>query len=142
MRLDFGSRSKQSRRNRHALVVIGGPGKHDMKFSIAMAIVLTTAMLSAQASTQALAGSDQGRPCTARVLSSEELPFAPINTWLIKVTLEVTPPNGGAFVTSMQNTIPWQVRPPRQGQTFRVRCDPANPGALHLMPQAAAPTAF
>ena len=113
-----------------------------MKFCIAAAIALATATLLTQGLTQASAGSDQGLPCTARVLYSEELPFAPINTWLVKVTLEVTPPNGGVFVTSMQNTIPWQVRPPRQGQMFRVRCDPANPGDLQLMSKAAARTAF
>jgi hypothetical protein len=106
-----------------------------MKFSISAAIALATLLM--QGSTEALAASDQALPCTARVLSSEELPFAPVNTWLVKVTLEVTPPNGGAFVTSMQNTMPWQVRPPRQGQTFRVRCDPANPGDLQLMRPAA-----
>jgi hypothetical protein len=113
-------------------------GKHDMKFSIAAATLLVSATLSAPAS----AGSDQGLPCSARVLHSEELPFAPINTWLVKVTLEITPPNGGAFVTTLQDTTPWQVPPPRRGQTFRLRCDPANPGNLHLMSQAAAATAF
>jgi hypothetical protein len=86
-----------------------------------------------------LAGSDQGLPCTARVLYSEQLPFAPINTWLVKVTLEITPPNGGAFVTTLQDTTPWQVAPPRQGQTFRLRC---NPGNLHLMPRAAERATF
>ncbi|WP_213739072.1 hypothetical protein [Bradyrhizobium sp. dw_411] len=113
-----------------------------MKFSIAAAIVLATATFLAQGTTQALAGSDQRRPCTARVLYSEELPFAPINTWLVKVTLEITPPNGGAFVTTLQDSMPWQVAPPRQGQTFRLRCDPANPGNLHLMSQAAARLVF
>jgi hypothetical protein len=113
-----------------------------MKFSIAAAIILATATLSTQASAQTFAGSDRGQPCTARVLSSEELPFAPINTWLVKVTLEITPPNGGAFVTTLQNSTPWQVPPPRQGQRFRLRCDPANPGNLHLMPQVAGRTAF
>ena len=113
-----------------------------MKFSIAAAIVLTTATLLAQVSTRASAGSDQGLPCTPRVLYSEELPFAPINTWLVKVTLEITPPNGGAFVTTLQDTMPWQVAPPRQGQTFKVRCDPANPDNLQLMRPAAARKAF
>lgn len=111
-----------------------------MKFSIS--VVLAIATLSTQAATAASAGSDQGLPCTARVLYSEELPFAPINTWLVKVTLEITPPNGGVFVTTLQDTMPWQVAPPRQGQTFRLRCDPANPGNLHLMSRAAARTAF
>lgn len=111
-----------------------------MKLCMAAAIVLAT--LSAQGLTQASAGSDQGLPCTARVLYSEELPFAPINTWLVKVTLEITPPNGGAFVTTLQDTMPWQVAPPRQGQTFRLRCDPAHPDNLQLMRPAAARKAF
>jgi hypothetical protein len=117
-----------------------------MKLRMAATIVLTTATLlaqgSTQASTRASAGSGQGLPCTARVLYSEELPFAPINTWLVKVTLEIVPPNGRAFVTTLQDTMPWQVAPPRQGQTFRLRCDPANPGNLHLMSHTAARTAF
>jgi hypothetical protein len=133
MRLDFGARSQQARAS--LLSSQQAHGKCDMKFHIATAIALATATLSTQASTRAFAGRDQGLPCTARVLYSEELPFAPINTWLVKVTLEVTPPNGAAFVMSRQNTIPWQVRPPRQGQTFRVRCDPANPDDLQLMPR-------
>ena len=109
-----------------------------MKFSSAAAALLVGLMLSAQAS----AGSDHRLPCVARVLHSEELPFAPINYWLVKVTLEVTPPNGGAFVTMLQNSTPWQVPPPRRGQTFRLRCDPAKPGNLHPMSQDAARTAF
>jgi hypothetical protein len=119
-------------------------GTHDMKLSIAAAIMLTGAMLAGAvlSSVPAAAGSDPGLPCIARVIHSEELPFAPINTWLVKVTLEITPPNGGAFITTLQDSIPWQVPPPRRGQTFRLRCDPANPGNLHLMSQAAASTVF
>jgi hypothetical protein len=109
-----------------------------MKLSIPAAIVLAGATLSAPA----FAGGDPGLPCIAKVLYSEELPFAPINTWLVKVTLEITPPDGSAFTTTLQDTIPWQVPPPRQGQTFRLRCDPAYPGNLHLMPQAAVRTVF
>jgi hypothetical protein len=112
-------------------------GKHDMKLSIVAATLLVSATLSAQA-----AGSDQGLPCVARVLHSEELPYAPINYWLVKVTLEITPPNGAAFQTTRHDWSRWQVPPPRRGQTFRLRCDPANPGNLHLMSQAAARTAF
>jgi hypothetical protein len=108
-----------------------------MKLSIVAATLLVSATLSAQA-----AGSDQGLPCIARVLYSEELPFAPINYWLVKVTLEITPPSGTAFQTTLQDWSRWQIPPPRRGQTFRLRCDPANPGNLHLMSQAAARTAF
>ncbi len=109
-----------------------------MKLSIAAATLLAGVAPSAPAS----AGGNQGLPCIARVLHSEELPFAPMNYWLVKVTLEITPPNGSPFETTLQNSTPWQVAPPRRGQTFRLRCDPADPGHLHLMPQAAARTAF
>jgi hypothetical protein len=67
------------------------------------------------------------------VIHSEELPFAPVRTWQVKVTLEITPPNGGAFETTVQDTMPWQGPPPRRGQTFRLRCDPANPTDLHFI---------
>ena len=109
-----------------------------MKFSSAAAALLVGVTLSAQAS----ASSEHRLPCVARVLHSEQLPFAPINYWLVKVTLEVTPPNGSAFITTLQNSTPWQVPPPRRGQTFRLRCDPAYPANLHLMSQAAGRTAF
>jgi hypothetical protein len=148
MRLDFGARFASNLAEVVTRLFVSGSRpnrKNDMKLRMAATIVLATAMLWVlwvQGSTEALAGSDQGRPCTARVLYSEELPFAPINTWLVKVTLEITPPNGSAFVTTLQDTIPSQVAPPRQGQTFRLRCDPANPGNLHLMSQAAARTVF
>jgi hypothetical protein len=150
MRLDFGARFASnlvqviSLKSLPACWVSGScpDRKNDMKLCMAATIVLTTATLLAQGSSEASAGSGQELPCTARVLYSEELPFAPINTWLVKVTLEIVPPNGRAFVTTRQDTMPWQVAPPRQGQTFRLRCDPANPGNLHLMSQTAARAAF
>lgn len=109
-----------------------------MKFSSAAAALLVVVMSSVQAS----ASSVHRVRCTARVLHSEKLPFAPINYWLVKVTLEVTPPNQAAFITTLQEWTPWQVPPPRRGQTLRLRCNPANPGDLHLTSQAAARTAF
>ena len=108
-----------------------------MKLSAA-ATLLASVMLSVPAS----AASNQGFPCIARVLHSEELPFAPMNYWLVKVTLEITPPIGSPFETTLQDSTPWQVAPPRRGQTFRLRCDPADPRHLQLMPQAAARTMF
>jgi hypothetical protein len=98
---------------------------------------LASAMLTAQASP-----GHQGLPCIARVLHSEELPFAPINSWLVKVTLEITPPNGNAYQTTLQDWMPWQGPPPRRGQAFRVQCDPANPGDLHVISRTATRTAF
>jgi len=111
-------------------------------------ILLATAALSAGtmlASTILTAQASPGNrslPCVAKVVYSEELPFAPINSWLVKVTLEVTPPDGNAYQTTLQEWMPWQGPPPRRGQAFRVQCDPANPGDLRLIFHTAARTAF
>ena len=111
-------------------------------------ILLATAALSAGAtlpSTILTAHASPGNrdlPCVAKVVHSEELPFAPINSWLVKVTLEITPPHGNTYQTTSQDWMPWQGPPPRRGQAFRVQCDPANPGDLRLIFHTAARTAF
>src|ERR1700677_261989 len=117
----FALRAISSRSSLASSSGIHSNGTHDMKLSIAVATVLASSTLIG-ATLSAAAGSDQGLPCIARVIHSEELPFAPINYWLVKVTLEITPPNGGAFITTLQDSISWQVAPPRRGQTFRLRC--------------------
>jgi len=100
--------------------------------SVIAAIVLTSATLANAAANAQTSGSPL-RPCTARVVNSEELPFAPIESWLVKVTLEVTPKNGSAYITTtLQDRMPWQGPPPRRGQAFHVWCDPANPSHLRL----------
>ena len=98
-----------------------------MKATIAAAILLAGAMQIPQA----LAG-NQGRACVARVLHSEELPFAPFHYWLVRANLEISPPNGAPYEIALQDNMPWQAHPPRRGQTFRLHCDPANPSDLHL----------
>jgi hypothetical protein len=99
-----------------------------MKSIIAAAIVLAGATLaSAQGS------GNPFRPCTARVVHSQELPFAPIDSWLVKVTLEITPESGSPYITTLQDRMPWQGPPPRRGQVFQLWCDPANPSDLHLV---------
>jgi hypothetical protein len=95
--------------------------------AIATALLLAT-MLSAQASP----GSDR-LVCLAKVISSEQLPFAPMGYWLVKVTLEVSPPGGPAYQVTVQDNMPWQGPPPRRGQIFRLWCDPADPTNLHLI---------
>lgn len=99
-----------------------------MKLAIAITALLIGTMMEAQASAD-----NPELVCIAKVLYSEELPFAPIDYWLVKVTLEITAPDGRTFETTLRDTIRSQMPPPRQGQTFRVRCDPANPGALYYM---------
>lgn len=112
--------------------------EHVMKLSITAATLLAGPILaSATPAAQGSAG-NQALPCVARVIHSEELPYAPINTWLVKVTLEITPPNGNAYRTTLQDWMPWQGPPPRRGQAFRLLCDPANPSDLHLIPRPVA----
>lgn len=99
-----------------------------MKFSIVAAAMVAGLALPAEAA----AGSQHGA-CSARVLHSEELPFAPFRYWLVRVTLEVTPPDGSAYEITLQDDMPRQAPPPRRGQKFRVFCDPASPSDLHLI---------
>jgi hypothetical protein len=117
-----------------------------MKSVIAAAMVLAGVTLaSAAADAQSSGYPLQSYPlqsCTARVLSSEELPFAPIDSWLVKVTLEITPQNGSAYITTLQDRMPWQGPPPRRGQAFRVWCDPANPSHLQLASHPVVKSAF
>jgi hypothetical protein len=111
-----------------------------MKLTIAAATLLAGTTLASPAALAA--PGNQGLPCIAKVIHSEELPFAPVGNWLVKVTLEITPPHGNAYQTNLQDWMPWQGPPPRRGQAFRVQCDPANPGDLHLISRPAASTAF
>jgi hypothetical protein len=113
-----------------------------MKLTMIAATLLAGATLSSVAPAAQASPGSRGVPCIARVIHAEELPFAPIGNWLVKVTLEITPPNGNAYQTTLQDWMPWQGPPPRRGQAFRVQCDPANPRELHLISHAAAPTAF
>jgi hypothetical protein len=99
-----------------------------MKITVAAATLLIGAVLTAQASP-----GDQGRACIAKVIHSEELPFAPVHYWLVRVRLEITPPGGRAFEVVLEDQMPWQGPPPRRGQTFRVLCDPANPSDLRTI---------
>jgi len=116
--------------------------EHVMKLTIAAAALLATATFSnATAKAQPSPGY-RGLPCVARVVQSEELPYAPIGSWLVRVTLEITPPNGSAYQTTLQDYMPWQGPPPRRGQAFRLLCDPANPANLHLIYRPRAPAAF
>jgi hypothetical protein len=93
-----------------------------MKYALIAAAALC---LGATLTTQAWAGG-QGTACIAKVLHSEELPYAWMGFWQARVTLEVIPPSGTAFIATLQNYVPWQKPAPRRGETFSVRCDPAN----------------
>jgi hypothetical protein len=107
-----------------------------MKSDIAAAVVWAGAATLAGTPASSQGAGNALQPCTARVVHSEELPFAPVNSWLVKVTLEVTPQNGSPYATTLRDRMPWQGPPPRRGQAFRLLCDPANPGDLHLVSAA------
>ena len=99
-----------------------------VNLGIVAAVLAAGATLSAQAS-----ANHQGGACIARVLHSEKLPFAPLQYWLVKVNLEITPPDGRTYQVAFHDNLPWQAPPQRRGQVFRVFCDPANPGDLRLI---------
>jgi len=113
-----------------------------MKLTIAAAASLATAIFSNATSASQAAPGYQGLPCVAKVLQSEELPYAPIGFWLVRVTLEITPPNGSAFQAVLQDYMPWQGPPPRRGQAFRLLCGPANPVDFHLISRPGTPAVF
>jgi hypothetical protein len=102
--------------------------ENDMIRAVIAVALLLGVMLEVQASP-----ANQGPVCVAKVLKSEELPYAPVGYWLVRVTLEITSPSGLTFEITRQDMMPWQGPPPRRGQTFRLLCDPANPSNLHLI---------
>jgi hypothetical protein len=126
---------------------MSNPLHQDQQTESAMKSATTAAIMLACATLASETAHAQGAPgslqhCTARVVYSEELPFAPINTWLVKVTLEITPRNGTPYVTTLQDRMPWQGAPPRRGQAFRLWCDPAHPDYLQLASGAVVKSAF
>jgi hypothetical protein len=119
----------------------GNPTGTTMKSAFAAAMVLAGATLASTAA-NAQGAQNSLQSCKARVIYSEELPFAPIDSWLVKVTLEITPRNGVPYTTTLHKWMPWQGPPPRRGQAFRVWCDPANPNDLHLASGAIVRSSF
>jgi hypothetical protein len=104
-----------------------------MKLIINAAFLSAVAMLASAGQTAQAATAHQGfLTCKARVLHSEELPYAPIGAWLVKATFEITPPHGNPYLATYQDWIPWQGPPPRRGQSLRVQCDPADLRNLHF----------
>jgi hypothetical protein len=69
--------------------------------------------------------------CIAKVLYSEKLPYAPVGSWLVRATLEIIPPGGSTFVTTLYENLPWQ-KSLRQGDTFRLRCNQPAASDLQL----------
>ena len=72
-----------------------------MKLTIAAAMLLAGATFASAVIPATASPVSQGLACIARVIRSEELPFAPIGNWLVKVTLEITPPSGNPFARAV-----------------------------------------
>jgi hypothetical protein len=95
-------------------------------------VIAAALLLGAIPVAQASPGT-QGQACIAKVVKSVELPFGPLGHWKVQVTLQITPPDGVTYETTLQDNMPWQGPPPRRGQVFRLWCDPADPTNLHLI---------
>jgi hypothetical protein len=70
------------------------------------------------------------QPCVVEVLHSEMIPIGPLFHHTIKSTLLVTAPDRAPFETTVQQIIPVQYPPPRQGQRLKMMCDPASLSAF------------
>jgi hypothetical protein len=68
------------------------------------------------------AGAATPARCRAEVLSSEELPYAPIGYWLLKATMRVAHPHGPTVVTTIAGNSPWHMTV-RRGDTFWFDCE-------------------
>lgn len=129
-------------RVRACVITARAPDGAIMKTFFVTAAALVAGITLADASPASPESGDQWRSCTARVLYSRELPFAPEGKWLVKVTLEITPPNGSAYAATLQEWMPWQGPPPRRRQALRLLCNPAHPNDLHLISQPPVRSAF
>jgi len=67
-----------------------------MRLISATATLLAAASLSSEPVPAQPSPGSHALPCVARVIQSEELPYAPIGFWLVRVILEITPRNGNA----------------------------------------------
>ena len=83
---------------------------------IATAVLAVTLL-----STGTVAAAKSSR-CHVEVLSSEELPYAPVGYWLLKAKLRVTYPHGPTEILTLAKNTPWQTTL-RRGDTFRWDCE-------------------
>lgn len=70
--------------------------------------------------------------CRARVLQSEELPYAPPGYWLVRATLAIDAPDGSTLVTTLYKNLNWQ-RTIRPGDHVVLRCSSPDLGELRFI---------
>ncbi len=80
---------------------------------------------SAQAGPGRHAAALAPRACLVEVLWSEVVPVGPLFHHTFEETLRITPPNGSPVTRTVEQVIPWQAPPPRQGQRMMMACDSA-----------------
>jgi hypothetical protein len=94
--------------------------------------ILTMSLLLGTALSASPSYGHGGPFCRAHVLLSEELVGAPIYQNRVRAVLEIIPPVGPAFQATVNRLLLWQVPPPRQGQTFRLRCEAVSAGQFAI----------
>lgn len=76
--------------------------------------------------------SEDGQPvCSARILRMEETAWTLNDNPLMRITFRITARGSRPFETTVSKPVSWR-NPPRIGKSFRVYCDPANPGEVDL----------
>lgn len=70
--------------------------------------------------------------CVAEILSSVDLPFAPVDYWLVKATVRVWPPRSEPYDVALTQSLPHKVSV-RPGDAFRFDCDRVDPQNLGLL---------
>lgn len=71
--------------------------------------------------------------CTAEVLYSEELPYGPIGSWLVRADMKIIPSSRDhAFVATFVDYVPSQTSV-RRGDTFRFSCGRLETHSLRLL---------
>ncbi|MCC8982742.1 hypothetical protein [Bradyrhizobium acaciae] len=88
-----------------------------MKFGTLSMVILGLTIISGAAASAAFLAR-----CRAEVLRSEELPYAPIGSWLHKATVRITYPDGQTVDSMFARTARWQATL-RRGDRFRFDCE-------------------
>jgi len=89
----------------------------------AFAVLMLVLGVMVQSARAGQGAQHDAKSCFVEVLTSEELPAAPPFYRTVKARLLVTPAGRAAFEATVVRTIPWQARPPRQGQRLSMSCE-------------------
>ncbi|WP_426439308.1 hypothetical protein [Bradyrhizobium genosp. P] len=85
-------------------------------------VTISAAILCLGVVSMAAASAATPARCHAEVVRSEELPYAPPGSWLLKATVRITFPRGPTVESTFLKTVPWQVTL-RRGDAFWLDCE-------------------